>query len=316
MSIRSLTRIAIIIFPLTTLAVAPGVHAQKVTNPKVETNSVAILKWGKELKPQFEISLFSPQRLLVGKGKINSMQWTREGLATQVSKKMLGLAKVEKPGLPIYDPSSDAWYATANGQLVRLEKDGRLTVIAEDIAGNDVDVRANQGLAVSREADHTIVLHRFGKQTPEHRVLLRGEQYFYPRFSPDGQTILVSESHAGGGHFWTVTLDGKTTDQGVGDSATWHPDNRRIITVRSKNDGHKIIEADLYITDIITRQTAVLGLHTNSIELEPRISPDGKWLAFVDGHQGDIMLTLFPDNVLKPKVEIKAKAKVPAQGGK
>jgi hypothetical protein len=151
-----------------------------------------------------------------------------------------GLAGVEKPGRPVFDPSTGQWFASANGQLVRLEEDGGLTVVADDVQGTDLDVRAAAGLAVSREPDKGIVLHRLaggaaGQDAPTlrpssgqaaHSSLCPscappprgeangapsalaeadggecGDSFFHPRFSPSGDMLLVAGSTVEGGEF-------------------------------------------------------------------------------------------------------------------
>ena len=209
--------------------------------------------------------------------------------------KMLhGLEKVEKPGLPVFDPGSGAWYASANGQLVRVEADGRLVVIADDIQGLDVDVRAAQGLAVSREGGERIVLHRFGAWGCSHTTVLTGEGFFYPRFSPDGSRILVVESRSEGGHMWITDLDGATWDVGQGYGASWLPDSSGIVFARTTNDRVRITSGELWRLDLAVGREVRLTDTAAYAETEPVVTPDGAHVVFVDGLTGAVMMTRLP----------------------
>jgi dipeptidyl aminopeptidase/acylaminoacyl peptidase len=201
---------------------------------------------------------------------------------------------VEKPGIPVYDAASRTWYASANGCLVELRPDGRLAVLLHGVQGVDVDVRASQAVAVSREPDHTIVLHRWAG-APVRRVLLRGDRFHAPRLSPDGQQVLVQESRAGGGHLWWVTVDGRAVDLGEGSGASWHPDGRRVIYSRVKGDGYRVTAADLFLLDLATRRTVCLGRTPAVAEVNPVVSPDGKRVAFLDARSGELYVAGFPD---------------------
>jgi len=202
-----------------------------------------------------------------------------------------GLARVEKPGHPVFDPGSDAWFASANGQLVRLEADGRLVVVADDFQGLDVDVRYAQGLAVSREGGERIVLHRFGSWGDSRTTLLTGDGFFYPRFSPDGSRILVAESRTGGGRLWVTDLDGATWDVGQGYGASWLPDSSGIVFARTTNDSVRITSAELWKLDLASGKETRLSDTTGLAEIEPVVTPDGRHVVFVDAFTGKVFLS-------------------------
>lgn len=231
-------------------------------------------------------------------GAIRTPVWTHQGLWTRAPRHPHGLAAVERAGYPAYDPEARAWIAAANGSLVRVQSDGQLTVLTHGVQGLDVDARALRGVAVSREPDHTIVLTRFaprGRPTPgERRVLLRGSRFFGPRLSPDGTRVLVSESRAAGGHTWVVTLNAPASaprDLGRGYAAIWHPDGKRVIVSRVRHDGSRITAAELWALDAHGSGAPQRLTHTSTLaEIEPAVSTDGKWIAFVDARSGDLYL--------------------------
>lgn len=246
-------------------------------------------------------------------------------LISAPSRTLYGLAKVEKAGEATWDPSSSAWYASANGKLVRVEPDGTLPVILDNVQGTDVDVRAGIGLAVSREPRVGIVLHVLGNALEEttsphrpsppfgpagmmpdvmstHQLLLSGDNFFNPRFSPDGTRILVSESRASGGHIWVVTPDGMARDLGQGYAPAWHPDGEHVVFCRVSHDGLQVTDADLFMVNTVTMVETRLTATVGTAETEPAVSPDGQRLVFVDALTGRIEEIAFPSLANRPEV--------------
>ncbi|MBI5533478.1 MAG: PD40 domain-containing protein [Deltaproteobacteria bacterium] len=212
--------------------------------------------------------------------------WTDQGLWRSIPSTLAGLERIQKPGTPAWDPTTRAWYASAQGTLVRVEGDGRLTVVADNVQGGDVDVRAALKRAVSREPNDTIVLHDWSSSPSTRKVLLAGGGFFGPRFSPDGSAILVKESRAGGGHMWMVSPDGTAVDLGQGYDPTWHPDGRQVVFDRVTHDGLTVSTADLWVVDTQTRVERLIAGTSGVAEVQPTVSPDGRWVAFADGRTG------------------------------
>lgn len=229
-----------------------------------------------------------------GARKLGAPLWTHGKLWTAPPRTLGGLATVEKPGRPSYDAATRAWYASANGCLVRVAAGKRLPVLTCGVQGVDVDVRAARGVAVSREPDHRIVLHLFGAKGRGQRTLLRGARFFDPRLSADGSRVLVSESRPGGGHVWLVRLDGVATDLGPGHGPTWHPDGRRVIFSMVRHDGSRLLGGDLWQVDTVTRKRARLTRTARFAEVDPAVSPNGRWVAYLDGRSGDLLLARLP----------------------
>lgn len=270
------------------LALLPcSVQAQSVAG--LLPSSVPLYHPAQAIAQARSVSLARPVRLASINQQAPNPCWVGQELLVGFGKTLFGLSRVEKAGYPVFDPSSDALYASANGALVRLAPDGALQVVADGVQGVDVDVRAAKGMAVSREPDDKIVLHRFGGSKT---VLLQGPQYFAPRFSPDGNRVLVSESRAGGGHFWVVTLDGKATDVTQGYGPSWHPDGRHVVFSRIENDKYRITAADLWLVNVDTRSEWRVQ-QTPAAEIEPAISADGSMIAFVDALTGALYAAPF-----------------------
>jgi len=235
-------------------------------------------------------TLAAPLRVRAGTGQLTAPVFTHAGLWPAAPAGLYGLATVEQPGLPLYDPSSRRWLSSANGALVELRPDGSLPVLLGGAAlqGRDLDVRLTRGVLVSREPEHRIVLVRFSAgAVRQKRVLLKGSRFFRPRLSPDGSRVLVAESRPGGGHLWLVSDRQGPVDLGPGVDGSFTADGRRILFARITDDGHAVLTSDLWEMELATGRSRMLAQTPHLAEVEPAVSPDGKWLAFVDARSGD-----------------------------
>ena len=203
------------------------------------------------------------------------------------------LSRIEKPGIPAFDRSANTWFASANGTLVRIHN-GSLTVVADNIQGIDIDVRSTAGIAVSREPNDTIVLHKLGKHPGAALVLLTGPGFHYPRFSPDGKSVLVSESHPNGSRIWVSTLDGNARVLASGDFPTWHPDGSSVVFVRVTSDGYSLRSSEVWAAQLKTGEERIVG-PVSVPAISPSLSPDGTKIAFSDGRDGGLYWATYAD---------------------
>lgn len=205
------------------------------------------------------------------------------------------LARVEAASRAIWDPSSGGWFAAANGTLVQIADGGRLLVVADGLQGHDIDVRLAAGVAVSREPDDRIVLHRAGTAREPAVVLLEGPSFFHPRLSLDGTMALVHESRGAGSRIWLVGVEtgaARVLCEGV--AASWHPDGRRILFARIKHDSRRVLAGRLYEIDIATGEERLLDTPAGVAAVEPAVSPDGSQLAYVDALTGRLLTGPYP----------------------
>ena len=98
--------------------------------------------------------------------------------------------------------------------------------------------------------------------------------------SPNRQRLAFE---AMGGNLYVVNADGSgLTDLGVGYEPTWSPDGQWVAFMRTEDDGHQMLAADLYAAradgSALVQLTDASGL-----EMNPSWSPDGTRLAFDDG---------------------------------
>jgi Tol biopolymer transport system component len=222
--------------------------------------------------------------------------FVRGQIQSQRSIEHAALADVERSGEAIWDPSSQAWFASANGTIVRIAEEGGLLVVAHGVQGHDIDVRLSAGLAVSREPNDRIVLHRVGQQHAPGTLLLEGPNFFHPRLSPDGKQVLVHESRAAGSRLWLVASDsGEARILSEGVAAVWHPDGLRVVFARVTHDSRRILGSTLYEIRVATGATRVLRTPANLLAVEPAVSPDGSQLAFVAATTDRLFTVSYPE---------------------
>lgn len=237
-------------------------------------------------------TLENPMVLAEGDAASGPVVWAGDRLFTDPALD-LGLARFERHGPPVWDPSSAAWYVWANGAVVRLDGE-RAVVVLDGVQGSDLDVRGGAGIAVSREPDHAIVLwHLDGHEGPH--TLLRGSNYFHPRLSPDGMFVLVHISGANGGRLLVVSPDGTTRDLGPGSDGTFTPDGRGVVFTMVAGDGRRVTAADLYHVDLGSGRRTRLTATADRAEVEPAVSPDGRFVAFSDALTGRRFVARMPE---------------------
>lgn len=239
--------------------------------------------------------------VVLARGVAGEPVWTRSGLWADRPESLWGLAQnVEDARPPVWDPSSDAWYAWALGALVQVRPDGGLPVVLESLPGHDFDIRASKGLVVYRDPSRDeIVLARLDGSA-DRRVLLSGFHFFNPRFSPDGSRVVVSQSRAEGGRLWLCSVDGSgeaPVDLGRGEQPSWSADGLRLVFLKVDHDGHRLTSSTLFTREVATGAERRVATTRAPLALQPRLSPDGRFVAFVEAETRALLLARLPQEV-------------------
>lgn len=213
-------------------------------------------------------------------------QWTSFGLLTGTPRIDGQSVGTVVGGRMVQDSRSGRWYASLAGTLVRIAGRSQ-TVVADDVQGSDLDVHEAAGWAVSREPDETIRLVSLASNRQTGKVLLKGEFFFHPRFSPDGKMVLVSKSGDAQGTFWLVDLaSGRSWEAGQGEWPCFTADGKGILFARTTNDGMKFTSSDLFYLDIRTNTQKALRPTGVVAETFLALSADGRYLAYLDALTG------------------------------
>ena len=117
------------------------------------------------------------------------------------------------------------------------------------------------------------------KQTLSWRKLSRGgNKYFGPALSPDGIFVLFTGLSTGV-HVVRV-VDGREMLHRDGTHPSWSPDSRHIVYEKTVDDGHIILESDIYMASVDGTMCVNLTPTANRTERKPVFSPDGKKISF------------------------------------
>ncbi|HEU4385185.1 MAG TPA: BamA/TamA family outer membrane protein [Anaeromyxobacteraceae bacterium] len=153
---------------------------------------------------------------------------------------------------------------------------------------------------VARTGPGEMALKRLRLDGGEPEVLFQrpGAQIYLPRLSPDGRRVAF-ELQEGGRRDVVVLEEGRlervTDDDAIDVSPSWGPDGRLYFS--SDRSG----VYDVYAREPDGRLRQVTNVETGA--LEPQVSPDGHWLAFVSYSRAGYDLALAPldpDTWLEP----------------
>lgn len=106
------------------------------------------------------------------------------------------------------------------------------------------------------------------------------------QLSPNRQKITFEMTN---GKIYVMNLDGtEMVDLGPGSYPKWSPDGDNIVYFISNDDGERIIESDLFITDNRGEQKYQLTQTDDRIEMHPHWSPKGDIIIFDEYETGII----------------------------
>lgn len=106
-------------------------------------------------------------------------------------------------------------------------------------------------------------------ETADSRTKIAGntsKDYFVAEISPDGSRVLYQEIAEG--LFIYEIATGKNVKIGRADDFCWSPDGKFVLFTITKDDGHVILESDLFLTDCSGNITA-LEKTSDLIEMTP-----------------------------------------------
>ena len=118
-------------------------------------------------------------------------------------------------------------------------------------------------------------------------------------FSPDGNTLAVSANLGGArGELWTQSVSGSGAQETIADTPNWMTlgdwsrDGRYLFGDVQENKTRE----DIFFVDLKGDRKLTKFLQGPASEVAPRLSPNGKWLAYVSDESGryEAYVTAFP----------------------
>ncbi len=105
------------------------------------------------------------------------------------------------------------------------------------------------------------------------------DRYYGGVVSPDGKYIAYNGLETG---IYIKPLDGSgpAVHVGYGTHPTFLPDSSGIVYTVTQDDGHNLVQGDLYMSSLDGRTISDLTGNSPAIETKPSVSPDGRKIAF------------------------------------
>jgi len=104
--------------------------------------------------------------------------------------------------------------------------------------------------------------------------------------SPNRKKVAVEMTN---GRIYVMNIDGTNIiDLGYGSHPRWSPTGKQLVYYVSRDDGHRVVDSDLFITNISGTRRLQLTNTKERIEMNPDWSPDGKTIVFDEYDTGII----------------------------
>lgn len=102
--------------------------------------------------------------------------------------------------------------------------------------------------------------------------------YIWPSVSPDGSKLLFTK--AGKGTFVSDLNGNVIASLGYANAPKWSPDGKWVIYMNDKDDGLSVTGSDIFAYSITSQKAVALTSTTESHEMYPEWSADGKKIVF------------------------------------
>ncbi len=110
--------------------------------------------------------------------------------------------------------------------------------------------------------------------------------YLNAAMSPAGGKVAIEVY---GGDLFVVNVDGSgLTDLGRGERPAWSPDGKALAFMLTTDDGHSILNSDIFVAPASGGARQNLTASADRIEMDPDWSPDGSTLLFDERNSGRI----------------------------
>ncbi len=135
-------------------------------------------------------------------------------------------------------------------------------------------------IEVKEESVDTLRFDLDGEPMASYAIISMADKEVWPKWSPDGKTIVYEAYYGGNRDIYTIPALGGTPTritfhERADFSPCWAPNSREIV-FSSNRDG----TVDLYIVDATGEEEPRVLAHGEGAEDNAAFSPDGRWIAF------------------------------------
>ena len=182
--------------------------------------------------------------------------------------KLLTEYRTFMPGLPHWAGADEKVYMFGKNELEIFETGKKATVLQKESASDLIYFLKNDHIAVGN-----IVTAEYNVFEP-----IKGWRYINPVISPDKTKIAFEVM---GGNLYVMNIDGSVlVDLGEGHRPQWASDSQHLVYMKTEDDGHQYLSADIYTIKIDGSGKVRLTSTDDKLEMNPSWSPDGQKIAF------------------------------------
>lgn len=160
-------------------------------------------------------------------------------------------------------------YVEVNGEEIRLYNvDGSLEFSEEKVAGNELAYSHDDVIYVAGTSGESAV-----------PLTDNSDRYIAPILSPGEDHVAFIGLHTG---LYVSPVDGSSEPAflGEGYNVSWSPDGNSMVFNRPIDDGHYIVESDIYHYDLGTGTLTNLTENSDLVGQYPDVGPDGSTVTF------------------------------------
>ncbi len=176
-------------------------------------------------------------------------------------------------------------WSSGNDKVLLPQKDG-LKVFQ---SGKEQSILERQNAIVVYTTYDKIIVEDIANSEVKTLEPLKGKKYLNVTASPDGSKIAFEVY---GGNLFIMNIDGTDLiDLDIGYNPKWSADSKSLVYMITEDDGHTYTASDIFIINADGTNKRNLTNTTDSIEMNPSISPDGKTITYESFDDGSIYLS-------------------------
>ncbi|MCJ7649345.1 MAG: hypothetical protein MUP85_12080 [Candidatus Lokiarchaeota archaeon] len=173
-------------------------------------------------------------------------------------------------------------WSSGNDQVFLPQKDG-LKVFQ---SGKEQSILERQNAVVVYTTYDKIIIEDIANSDVKTLEPLEDKKYLNVTASPDGAKIAFEVY---GGNLFVMHIDGTDLiDLDIGYNPKWSADSKSLVYMITEDDGHTYTASDIFTINADGTNKRNITNTTDSIEMNPSISPDGKTIVYDSFNDGAI----------------------------